>query len=447
MRSGTQFRGAHDFLLVVVPVLLLASIGIWFALRFMHPPPPGTLVLSAASSGSPYYRFAERYRAIFERNGVKLDIRESTGSFANIKALQDPNSGVQAGFVQSGIASKNDTQGLESVGRINYEPVWIFYAGDKFLTRLTELKGKRILVGPAGSGTNAVALQLLTANGISSENASLLNHELPDYVDMLSRGDADAGFLILAPDAKTIERLLRTPNVHLMSLANADAYAQRFSFLTHLFLREGVVDFAADIPPKDTSLIATSAAVLVRSDTHPALVNLLAQALQEVHAQTTIGPSGEQGLFQSPGRFPTQVDPEFAISDEALRVYRSGPPLMQRYVPFWVATTIDRLTLSLVVLLPILIPLLRFAPQLYDWRIRRRIIRWYGELKRLEAAAKRAANADERVKKLEELDRIEATLDNLPVPLTYADQLYELRQHIDLTRRRLASEINMKGVG
>jgi len=438
MRSGTGFRSSSDFLLVVVPVLLLAAIGIWFALRFVHPSPPGTLVLSASSKGSPYYQDAERYRAIFARNGVKLEIRESAGSFANLKALQDPNSGVEVGFVQGGIVSRNDTEGLESVGRVSYEPVWVFYSGMKSLARISELKGKRILVGPPGSGTNHVALELLAANGITSENTTLVNHELPDYVDMLSKGEADAGFLILASDAKTIQRLFRAPNVQLMSFANADAYAQRFGFLTHLYLREGVVDFAADIPPRDTSLIATSTAVLVRKDTHPALVNLLAQALQEVHAQPTISPSGEQGLFQSPGRFPTQVDPEFQFSTEALRVYRSGPPMLQRYVPFWVATTIDRLTLSLVVLLPMLIPLLRFAPQLYGWRVRRRIIRWYGELRRLEVAARGAANENERATKLEELNRIEMAVDNIAVPLEYADQLYELRQHIDLARRRIA---------
>ena len=100
---------------------------------------------------------------------------------------------------------------------------------------------------------------------------------------------------------------------------------------------------------------------------------------------------------------------------------------------------VDRLLVSLVVLLPILIPLVRFAPQIYNWRVRRRIMYWYGELKRLEAAAKRAATPAERAAKLRELDRIEAAVDNIPVPLGFADRLYDLRQHIEGVRRRLTA--------
>ncbi len=244
-----------------------------------------------------------------------------------------------------------------SVGRIAYEPLWVFYAGSGRLERLTDLKGKRILVGPAGGGTSGLALRMLAANGVTAENATLINRELPDYVDVLAKGEADAGFLVLAPEARTIQRLLRTPNVHLMSFANADAYTQRFPFLTRLVLREGVVDFAANIPPADTTLIATTTAVLVREDAHRALVNLLAQALHEAHGQPVADAGNEAQLFQRVGEFPMANDPEFALSEDARRVYRSGPPVLQRYMPFWVATMLDRLMLSLVVLLPILIPL------------------------------------------------------------------------------------------
>jgi TRAP-type uncharacterized transport system substrate-binding protein len=427
----------RDLLFIGLPLLLAIAGAIWFAQRFMDPAPPGTFVVSAATSGSPYYRYAERYQATFKRNGVKLEVRESAGSFANLKALSDPTSGVHAGFVQGGLVSSKDAPGLQSVGRIAYEPLWVFYTGAR-LERLADLKGKRVLVGPAGGGTNGLATRLLAANGVTADTATLINRELPDYVDLLAKGEADAGFLVLAPEARTIQRLLRTPNVHLMSFANADAYTQRFPFLSRLVLREGVVDFAANLPPADTTLIATTAAVLVREDAHRALVNLLAQALQEVHGQPTVDPQGELQMFQNAGDFPRASDPEFALSEEARRVYRAGAPFLQRYVPFWVATMVDRLMVSLVVLLPILIPLMRFAPQIYNWRIRRRILHWYGELKRLEAAAKLAPQEGQEAR-VRELDRIEAAVDNIPIPLAFSDRLYELRQHIEVVRRRLTA--------
>jgi uncharacterized protein len=437
MRARFVLFQLRDALIIGLPILLILAGTAWFLQRFVDPAPPTMFAISAATPGSPYYRYAERYQATFRRNGVNLQIRESGGSLDNLKALANPAAGVQAGFVQGGLASAKDAAGLQSVGRIAYEPLWMFYVGDTPLQRLSDLKGKRILVGPKGSGTGGLALRLLAANGITAESATLIERELPDYVDMLSKGEADAGFLVLAPEARTIQRLLRAPGVRLMSFANADSYTQRFPFLSRLVLREGVVDLAANLPAADVTLIATTAAVLVREDAHPALVNLLAQALQEVHGQPAADAGGETPLFQRAGEFPVASDPEFPLSDEARRVYRTGAPLLQRYVPFWVATMIDRLMVSLVVLLPVLLPLVRFAPQLYNWRIRRRILYWYGELKRLEAAARRAGTQENRAANLVELDRIESAVDNIPVPLAFSDKLYELRQHIEVVRRRL----------
>jgi hypothetical protein len=177
--------------------------------------------------------------------------------------------------------------------------------------------------------------------------------------------------------------------------------------------------------------------VLVREDAHRALVSLLAQAVQEVHGAPAVDAKGEVPLFQTAGTFPVTSDPEFPFSEEARRLYRSGAPFLQRYVPFWVAATIDRLIVSLVVLLPILVPLARFAPQIYSWRVRQRILYWYGALKQLEASARGAISADDRAQHLAELDRIETAVDDIPVPLAFSDKLYELRQHIEVVRRRL----------
>jgi uncharacterized protein len=426
---------------VLLAVLLLASVGavVWLMLHFAGPAPPSVFVLSTASAGSPYHRYGEHYRAVFERQGVKLEVRESTGSVANLKALADPASGVHAAFVQGGISSARSEPDLLSLGRVAHEPLWVFHREGEPL-RLADLKGKRVLVGPSGGGTNLLALRLLAANGVTAETATLINRELPDYVDLLANGEADAGFLVLAAEARTIQRLLRTPRVRLMSFTEAEAYSQRFPFLSQLVLRQGVVDFAASIPPSDVTLIATTTAVLVRRDAHHALVNLLAQALAEVHAQPVLEENGEARLFQRAGEFPTTADPEFQFSDEAKRVYRSGAPVLQRYVPFWLATMADRLIVSLVVLLPLLIPLARMLPQVYNWRMRRRILRWYVRLKLLEPGDASKLSADEMAQRLAEFDRIDATVNTLVIPLGFANQLYDLRQHIEVVRRRLSSD-------
>ncbi|HEY6255812.1 MAG TPA: TAXI family TRAP transporter solute-binding subunit [Xanthobacteraceae bacterium] len=434
----------REFLITAGPAIAVIATVLWVTSQFVSPAPPRKIVIAAAVNGSPYYRWAEQYQKFLAQSSITLEIRETSGSAENLRLINDPASDVQVAFLQGGIASTRDGPDLRSLGRLFYEPLWVFYHGDGALDRLTALKGKRILVGPAGSGTNQLAIRLLAANGVTGATATLVNMELPDYVETLEKGAADAGLLVLGPDARTIGRLFKTSNVRLMSLAEADAYAQRFPFLTRLDLKQGVIDFDRNVPAIDTALVTTTAALIVRDDLHSALANLMTQAIVEVHGKPVIDANGEAAIFSRAAEFPLAADPEFPLADEARRVYRSGPPLLQRYMPFWLATLLDRLIVLLVPIIGLSIPLMRFAPLLYTWRVRRGIVRWYGELKKVEAGAR---GPDQVAHALAEIDRIEATVSNIALPLGFTNQLYDLREHIDIVRRRLATRAPQTGGG
>lgn len=429
---------AREWLWTAAPALLLIAAAFWATYQFVEPAPPDRIVVASASKGSPYHALAERYRAFLAKNGVKLEVRETSGSFENRKLLASGE--VQAGFLQGGIAPGADVSQLRSLGRVLYEPLWIFHDAGTPLDKLSDLRGKRILVGPAGGGTNHLAVRLLAASGVTPVNATFINMELPDYADALANGRADAGFLVLAANAQTVRRLFADPRLKLLSLAQADATAQRFPYLTRLDLKRGIVDLGRDIPPADVAMVATTAAFVVREDLHPALANLLTQALLAVHAEPAIDEKGEAGVFQRSGDFPLRSDPEYTLSDEARRVYRAGPPLLQRYLPFWLATLADRLIVMLIPLIGILLPVLRLAPVVYNWRVRRRILYWYRALKRIEAGFDPKAGADHLAQKQSEIDAIEQAVNRLPVPLGYTNQLYDLREHVELVRRRLTEK-------
>ncbi|HEY5701461.1 MAG TPA: C4-dicarboxylate ABC transporter substrate-binding protein, partial [Gammaproteobacteria bacterium] len=162
---------------------------------------------------------------------------------------------------------------------------------------------------------------------------------------------------------------------------------------------------------------------------HPALVDLLLQAAAEVH--------GEGGLFEHRNQFPSPEYVEFPLSPEAKRFYKSGPPFLQRYLPFWAATLVDRMLVMLLPLLALAIPLVRIMPPVFRWRIRSRIYRWYRELLEMDPALCEAADIDELKKYLARLDRLEAEVSRVEVPLSYADQLYHLRLHMELVREKL----------
>jgi len=422
----------------VATSLLVGGI-FWLTLHFVQPAPPSQVVIAAATKGSPYYALAERYREALNQDGVTLDIVETSGSPENLDRLQKRTS--DAAFVQGGIATGKDAPRLRSLGRVMHEPLWIFQRAGLALERLSDLKGRRVLVGPAGGGTNLLAMRLLEASGVAAGTATLVNMELPDYVEALATGKAEVGFLVLAANAQTVQRLFASPGVHLMNLVQADAYAQRFPFLTRLDLKQGIVDFARNIPPTDTAMVATMTSFVVRDDIHPAIANLLTQAIIATQAAPVVDSKGEAGLFDAASVFPIKSDPAFRLADEARRVYRDGPPLLQRFMPFWVATLLDRMIVMAIPIFGVLLPAVRFAPMVYNWRVRRRVVYWYKKLKTIEEGVDERRGSDTLRQKLDELERMEQAVNHVAVPLGFANQLYDLRQHIDVVRRRLSLKI------
>ena len=304
MKTKGKFLKLREMLVVGFPALILVVSAFWFTLQFVKPAPPTKIVIGTSRSSSPYYKLAERYKQVLAKHGITLEVRETAASVENLKLLKDPSSDVQAAFVQGGITSSRESPGLKSLGRVIYEPVWVFYRASEKIERLSDLKGKRVLVGPAGGGTNLLAMRLLAANNVTPETATLLNKELPDYASLLNSGEADAGFLVVGANTPVIQQLLESPSVRLLNLSQAAAYTKRFPYLMRLDLEQGIVDFSRNVPPVDTVMVGTTAGVIVRDDLHPALANVLTQALIAVHSEPVLDSKGEAPIFQRAGEFP-----------------------------------------------------------------------------------------------------------------------------------------------
>ena len=416
----------RELIIAIAPLALITIAAFWIAYQFVKPAPPKRLAMTTGAEGGAYRAFAERYREILARDGIDLEVRPSSGSIENLRRLEDENSGVDVGFVQSGSRADGDAGGLVSLGSLYYEPLWVFYRDKVALDRLSQLQGKRVSIGPEGSGTRRLALQLLAANDAAAQPTILLDHGMSDAAAALQRREIDALFLIAGPDSEAVQRLLRAEGVRLMNFGQAMAYTRLFPFLSSVVLPQGAVDLARNIPARNTTLLSPTAHLVAREDLHPALVILLIQAATEVH--------GHAGLFQRAGEFPAPVAADFAVSGEARRFYQSGPSFLQRYLPFWVAVFVQRMIVLLIPLIAVLIPLMRILPSLYTWRVMRRIYRWYGELKYLEHDLEQNRDPQRMTEYLKRLDDIEARVSKLKVPLAFSGQFYTLRQHIGFVR-------------
>lgn len=414
-------------------IFLIVGIGFVVAYQFVEPAPPRHIVITTGSESGAYYQFAQRYATIMARHGITLEVKASAGSLDNLARLKEDVA--QVGFVQGGVIEPPDDpeneedNGLRSLGSVFYEPVWVFYRGDRKLERLTELRGKRIAIGQEGSGVRQLAQQLLKANEIAV-GSNLVALSGLKAAEELQQGRIDAAFIIASEKAPVVQVLLRSPGVKLMSFSQSSAYQRRFPFLTKLTFPHGVADLVRDFPPEDIRLLAPTANLIIRDDLHPALQTLLLQAASEVHGKT--------GFFQDAGEFPAYKDQMLPLSPEAARYYKSGPPFLQRYLPFWLAVLADRLIVLLVPLFALMIPLLKIAPAVYTWRVRSKVFRCYGELKFLEDDLKNHFDPEKLGDYRARLDALDDEAAQLHVPLGFTDLVYTLREHVNLVRSILA---------
>jgi TRAP transporter TAXI family solute receptor len=419
VRPAMWFYGIAGALILVALVATVAWLG---------PLPPKVVVMSTGTAGGDYDLYAQRYQAILKRSGVQLRLLPSAGSVDNITRLNDPRSGVTVALVQGGLTSEAQSPDLESLGTVFYQPLWLFVRREVPVSRPDDLRGKRLAIGPEGSGTRVLAKQFLALNGIDESLLQLMPLAAAQAGEALLHGEIDAAAMVTAWDTSIVRRLLASADVNVVGAARADAYVALDPFLTKLVLPTGVGNLATNRPPSDVTLIAAKASLIVRKDLHPAIKYLLLEAATQVHSQG--------GLFRKAGEFPAPHPVDLPISRDARLYYKSGPPFLQRYLPYGLAVFASRLLFLLIPVIGIAYPLLRTAPALYSWSMRRRIFRLYGELKfiEVELEARRGLPAEDLSAQLQ---RLEERANHLQVPFAFAHFLYQLRNHIALVRARI----------
>jgi TRAP-type uncharacterized transport system substrate-binding protein len=419
-------RRTLTWLYVIVAAIIAGALVA--TIVYLGPYPPRVVVMSTGEPGGAYDELARRYQAILARSHVELRLMPSEGALENLKRLNDPLSHVTVGLVQNGLTSETDSPELVSLGTVSYEPMWLFYRGAGPGPHLEGLRGRKVSIGPEGSGSRAIALELFSRNGIRPGEAVLLPLPLAESGEQLLTGKIDAAILVASWDAPVVRQLLADSRVELASFPRANAYVALDPFLNALTLPAGVGSLAADRPPSDVTLLAPKSSLVVRGDLHPAIQYLLLDAASEVHSGA--------GIFHKSGQFPAAEQFDVPLSPEARQFYKSGRPFLQRYLPFWLAVLAARLLVLSIPVVGVAYPLLRLLPAVYQWSMRRRIFRLYGELRsiELELASKVGKSTSDLLGRLRHL---EERANHLRLPTGYADLHYTLRQHIEHVRAHL----------
>ena len=423
----------RDRLRIAVLVVAVIAAAVWFSLHFLQPAPPRRIVLASGPEFGAYHQYAKRYQEILAREGVKVEERMTNGAADNLRLLLDPKSRVDVAFMQGGVAAFPAADDLVMLASLYYEPLWIFYRGSETLSQLNDLQGKRIAVGVPGSGTRALVDRLFAANGLTVAggvgrgNTEIVGLGGNDALEALKAGKVDAALFVGGVQTPLIGQALRDPAIKLMSVEQAEAYQRRLPYITKLTLPAGTIDLATNTPKQNVEMIGTKAMLAARDGLHPALINLLIDAAREIH--------GEQGYFEAAGEFPGTFPVDLRVSAYADQHKRFGPSFLYSYLPFWVASIVERTVILVVPLLVVLVPLMNFLPQFLRWRVRSRIYRWYGELALMERDVARPEGELPIEQWLHDLDRIERAVGQIRTPVQFASEAYTLREHIGLVRR------------
>jgi TRAP-type uncharacterized transport system substrate-binding protein len=392
--------------------------------------PPRTIIMATGPEGGANYELGGRYREILAKSEIDLKLLPTSGSLENLRLLRDPKSGVSVGLLQDGAAECAETSGVEALGTVGYEPLWLFRRSGVGGT-LGALAGKRVSIGPEGSGARAFALNVLKRTKTGGTIGELFGFPPQVAAEKLIAGNIDAAFIVTGWDSPAIQSLINANGVELTSFERADAMVMLYPSLTKVTLPRGIFDLANDRPPADIQLLASKSILAVRTDLHSALQYLLLTAATEIHSRS--------GVFQKAGQFPIAESVDLPLSADAERFHRSGRPFLQEQLPFWFAVLMGKALVVLVPLVAVAYPIFRLLPVLYDWMMNSRIDSLYGEMRSVENAMEEHAHELDAPAMMARIDQLEQRAIHLRVPTSYDSSLYAARIHIDLIRSHLRS--------
>ena len=412
--------------------IVVLGAGILVTYQFVGPPPPAQIVLATGPDGGAYQLYGARIAAYLAQQGIDVELRETAGAVENL-ALLGSDSGVDIGFVQGGLVGVTETAGVTALGSLYLEPIWFFAKSDSTIADFADLTGKRVSIGAEGSGTRVVIMRLLAAIGITTESATFVELSNDELEDAFAAGEVDAAFLIGGAESSQIASLVDLDDIVLLSPRRADAFSRQLSYLSKVVLPEGVLNLVANKPDTEIETVAVAAMLAAREDLHPALNDLLMIAAAEIF--------GEHTILADAGQFPTAKYTDLPLSKETQRYFERGAPFLMRYLPFWAATLVDRLWVLLFPLIGLSIPLVKLMPPMYHWRIRRRLLKRYTELRGIDPQRKPVTSEADREARLQLIEDLDINSVGIVVPVSYSDDIYKLRRDIDLVRRKIAAAI------
>lgn len=438
--AADEIKNGLSLIKEVWPLIFLLFLALAVLIWFAKPAPPDKVLMATGTGGS-YKVLGEKYKAYFEKRGIELKLIETHGSKENLQHLIDRKDPIQAAFVQGGMIAVDNLSGVQSLGSVDYEPVWIFYRKNTFNEGIhvsdRDITKLRINIGPIGSGTHAQAVSILKQNHLTSTAPNLLSMNNADAVNAIEQGEIDAVFLVDGYDSPNVQRLIKNPNIRLVTFSRADAYTRLLPYFEELGVPMGGFDLGKNIPDHPIQLISTTTNLLIDDRLHPAIQVLFLEAAKEIN--------GAKSYFSRAGEFPVYMNTEAPLSNEAKFFYEKGTPTLMKYLPFWLAEFLERMFFLLLPFAAFAYPIIKSIPSYRTNLAKKQINSIYKELDKFEQNTIQTFDPNRRGEYIEVLNDMERrVLASKAAKLATAD-CYSLRNNIEFIRNALEKQVIYKG--
>ncbi len=435
-----EVKGWISLLKEIWPLLFLLFFGLCILLWLAKPAPPKKVLMATGTGGS-YKVLGEKYQSYFKQKGIDLELIPTHGSQENLQHLIDRKDPIQAALVQGGMIAVENLSGVESLGSIDYEPVWVFYRHKLYdekshiLDRdITKLK---INLGPQGSGTRKQAENILKLNNLPMNSPNLLALSNADGVAALERGEIDAIILVDGYDSVNVQKLIRNPQIHLANFGRANAYTRLMPYFEELTVPMGGFDLGQNIPDHPIQLISTTTNLLIDDRLHPAIQALFLEAAKEIN--------GKKSYFAKAGQFPSYLNTEAPLSGEAKYYYQNGMPPLMKYLPFWLAEFIERMFVLLLPFAAFAYPIIKSIPTYRTNLAKKQINSVYKELDKFEKETLESFNPNRLQEYVAILNEMELKVLNSRASKLATADCYSLRNNIEFIRNALEKQMLYKG--
>ena len=438
--AADELKNWYGVLKELWPLIFLLVFAIAILIWFAKPAPPKKVFMATGIGGS-YKVLGEKYRDYFAQKGVHLQLIETHGSKENLEHLSDRKDPIQAAFVQGGMIASDELTGVESLGSVDYEPVWVFYRNKVFNERAhlsdRDIAKLKINIGPVGSGTHTQALNILKLNGLNSNSPNLLGLGNAEGVQALEHGEIDGVILVDGFDSLNVQKLIKNPDIKLASFQRADAYARLLPYFEELNVPMGGFDLGKNIPDHPIQLISTTTNLLIDNRLHPAIQVLFLEAAKEIN--------GNKSYFAKAGQFPVYMNTEAPLSQEAKFFYEKGTPTLMKYLPFWLAEFLERMFFLLLPFAAFAYPIIKSIPTYRTNLAKKQINSIYKELDKFEQNTIDTFDPYKRGEYIEILNEMERRVLNSKAAKLATADCYSLRNNIEFIRNALEKQIIYKG--